>query len=146
MDWTLILRVAGVVIFSAGAVAIFRPMPLLSRRWRAGCVVAIGLIVLTAGIFSKPPGWCGCQLPPIPNIMLFNLGTKLLKQGNYAEAKSAFDDLLHDWKSDAIHPAATYGRALSEEKLGETAAAQKDFATAATFKPSGATQFKQYGS
>lgn len=146
MYWMLILRMTGIAIFLAGVVAILRPTPLLARRWRAASSVAAGLILIVVGILLMPVGGCGCQLPPVPNIVLLNAGTKLLNQGDYASARSAFDDLIRDWKSSEIRPAATYGRALSEEKLGETAAAQKDFATAATFKPSGAAQFKEFGS
>jgi hypothetical protein len=146
MDWLLILRFVSIAMLVAGGIAMFCPVPLLARRWKAGSIIALSLIMLSLSWVWPKPGWCGCQPAPIPNIVLLDVGRNLMKQGHYAAAKSAFDDLIQDWKSSEIRPAAIYGRALSEQKLGEIAAAQKDFATAATFKPSGAVQFKEFGS
>jgi tetratricopeptide (TPR) repeat protein len=145
MPWPLIWLGAGAVLFLVGAIAFFRPVPVLANRWRAAGLVVAGLIVAAAPLVWRQDGWCGCQLPPVPNILAMHFGVKSLGAGRYAEAKSAFDDLVKDWHSEAIRGAAIYGRALSEEKLGEIAAAQKDFAAAAAYNPSGAMQFKGFG-
>jgi len=119
------------------------PWPLI---WLgAGGVVVAGLIAAAASLLWWPDGQCGCQLPPVPNILAMKFGVKSLGEGRYAEAKSAFDDLVKDWHSEAIRSAAIYGRALSEAKLGEAMAARKDFAAAAAYDPSSAMQFKGFG-
>lgn len=149
MPWPLIgLAIwfgAGTALVLVGAIAFFRPVPVLANRWRAGGVVVAGLVVAIASLLWRPDGRCGCQLPPVPNILAMKFGVKSLGEGRYAEAKSAFDDLVKDWHSEAIRGAAIYGRALSEEKLGQIAAAQKDLSAAAAYNPSGAIQFKGFG-
>jgi tetratricopeptide (TPR) repeat protein len=145
MPWPLIWLGAGAALFLIGAIAFFRPVPVLANGWRAGGFVVAGLIVVAASLLWRQDGRCGCQLPPVPNILAMKYGVKSLGEGRYAEAQSAFDELVKDWHSEAIRGAAIYGRALSEEKLGETAAAQKDFAVAAAYNPSGAIQFKGFG-
>jgi hypothetical protein len=137
----------GVAILLAGMVAFFRPLPFLTSRWRAGGVVAADLIVSVGAVLWRPEeGRCGCQLPPIPNIILLEYGAKLMTEGNYAAAKDAFNGVIEDQRSAEIHAAAIYGRALSEKKLGETAAAQNDFTAAPAFNPSGAAQFSELNS
>jgi hypothetical protein len=69
-----------------------------------------------------------------------------MTEGDYAAAKDAFNGVIEDQRSAEIRGAAIYGRALSEKKLGETAAAQNDFTAAADFNPSGATQFYEFNS
>ncbi len=116
----------GIAILLAGMVAFFRPLPLLTNRWRAGGVIAAGLIVTVGALFWRlEDGRCGCQLPPIPNILLLEHGAKLMTEAHYAEAKDAFSYVIEDPKSAEIRGAAIYGRALSEKKLGETAAARR---------------------
>jgi hypothetical protein len=137
----------GIAILLAGLVAFFRPLPLFTNRWRAGGAIAAGLIVTASAILWRPDdGRCGCQLPPIPNILLLEHGAKLMTEGDYAAAKDSFNDVIEDERSAEIRGAAIYGRALSEKKLGETAAAQNDLAAAAAFNPSGATQFYELNS
>jgi hypothetical protein len=147
MHWPFIAFGAGVVVLLAGIIGFFRPLPLLANRWCAGGAIAAGLIVTVGALLWRPDdGRCGCQLPPIPNILLLEHGGKLMTEGRYADAKDAFNGVIEDPRSVELRGAAIYGRALSEQKLGETAAAQNDFAAAAAFKPSGAAQFNELNS
>lgn len=137
----------GIAILLAGMVAFFRPLPLLTNRGRGGGAIAAGLIVTARVLLRRPDdGRCGCQLPPIPNILLLEHGAKLMTEGDDAAAKDAFNGVIEDQRSAEIRGAAIYGRALSEKKLGETAAAKNDFTAAVAFNPSGATQFNELNS
>jgi hypothetical protein len=147
MHWPFIAFGAGVVVLLAGIAAFFRPLPLPANRWRAAGAVAAGLIVtVSALLWRSDDGRCGCQLPPIPNILLLEHGAKQMTEGDYAEAKDSFNGVIDDSRSAEIRAAAIYGRALTEKKLGETAAAQSDFAAAAALNPSGAAQFSEFNS
>jgi hypothetical protein len=147
VHWPFIAFGTGIAIFLAGMVAFFRPLPLLTNRGRAGGAIAAGLVVTVGALlWRSDDGRCGCQLPPIPNILLLQHGAKLMKEAHYAEAKEAFNDVVEDQRSAEIRGAAIYGRALSEQKLGQTAAAQKDFTAATAFDPSGAMQFNELNS
>jgi hypothetical protein len=144
VHWPFIAFGVGIAILLAGTVAVFRPLPLLTNRGRAGGAIVAGLVVTVSALLARSDdGRCGCQLPPIPNIFLLDRGAKLMAEGHYAEAKEAFNGVIEDPRSAEIRGAAIYGRALSEKKLGESAAAQNDFAAAAAFNPSGASQFNE---
>jgi hypothetical protein len=108
--------------------------------------VVLGTGIAGALLWRPDDGRCGCQLPPIPNILPLEHGAKLMTEGGYAAAKDAFNGVIEDQRSAEIRGAAIYGRALSEKKLRETAAAQNDFAAAAAFNQSGATQFYELNS
>jgi tetratricopeptide (TPR) repeat protein len=137
MSGPLIFHIAGAVLLIAGIVGLIRPVRhiALSNRWRAGASTVAGLLIAGAALAAMPGISCGCQLPPVPNAIALQLGAKLLHEGHFAEAKMVFDDLLKDQQSIAYWGEAYYGRALSEQKLGEGGAAQKDFAAAVAADP-----------
>jgi cytochrome c biogenesis protein CcdA len=64
MNWQGVLIIIGLVVALAGLITLVRPMPRfwISNRWRAGLVLAAGLVIAGSGFAS---GRCGCALPPI---------------------------------------------------------------------------------
>jgi uncharacterized membrane protein HdeD (DUF308 family) len=64
MTWQGVLIIIGVVGALAGLITLVRPMPRfwISGRWRAGILLAAGLLIAGAGYATQR---CGCALPPI---------------------------------------------------------------------------------
>jgi hypothetical protein len=138
MLWPILLTAIGVIGALAGLATLIKPRAriFIPTRRRAGILLALGLLLAGGGVaWALREPRCGCALPPVPRLMILDLGIQHLQKGEYPLAIAMFDDVLGDPDSAEIHALALYGRGMAKRASDDAAGGDADLAAARARQP-----------